>query len=384
MNRRQLLKRCVIGGSGLALGVYTIKDFVIDEGDMGLRVGFYNDAPKELWKWSKEAMWYRPYQQMFQCQLCPHKCILAENDRGFCRTRIVKDKKMYSVAYGNPCAVHLDPIEKKPLYHFLPSSQIISVATAGCNLRCLNCQNWSISQYRPSETRNLDLMPETLVEATKRKSVPSIAYTYSEPIIFYEYVYDTSVLAREKGIRNVLVTAGYINEKPLRQLCRVTDAANVDLKGFNDHFYKKITRGRLDPVLKALEIFKEEGVWIELTRLIVPTHSDDLKDLRKMCKWVSRNLGPGTPVHFSRFHPAYKLRSLPPTPVKTLVRAMEIAREEGLHFAYVGNVPGHNAEDTVCPKCGRTIIERTGYRINFNKMENGACPCGEPIPGVWK
>ncbi len=383
IDRRRFIKRAIVGGCGLAWGAYTIPDLLREGQRAGLCVGFPNDAPARLWRWSREADWYESQGRLVKCVLCPHECILGENDRGFCRTRVVKDRKLHSVAYGNPCAVHIDPVEKKPLYHFLPGTPIFSVATAGCNLRCINCQNWEISQAKPENTENFDLLPDRLVEVTRERNIPSIAYTYSEPIIFYEYVRDTAAMARERGIRNVLVTAGYISEKPLRQLCRVADAANVDVKGFNDRFYRKVTGSTLDPVLRCLEVMREEGVWIEVTRLIVPTHSDELEDIRALCRWVARALGPGTPLHLSRFHPAYKLKRLPPTPVEVLNTARQIALEAGLHFVFVGNVPGHLAQDTVCPRCGRKVIERRGYRVQENLLENGHCPCGEAIPGIW-
>lgn len=373
-----------MGGSGLALGAYTINDFFIRKNRGGrLRIGFYNDAPAELWKWSREADWYTVSGQMVHCHLCPHDCILGENDRGYCRVRVVKQRKLYSVVYGNPCAIHLDPVEKKPLYHFLPGTPIFSIATAGCNLRCLNCQNWEISQSRPEETVNSDLMPQSLVDTVTFQGIPSIAYTYSEPIVFFEYVKDTAIMANERGIRNVLVTAGYISEEPLRELCKVIDAVNCDLKAFNDRFYKKVTSAKLNPVLRCLEIMQEEGVWIEVTRLIVPTYSDDLGDIQSMCRWLVSSLGPDVPLHLSRFHPAFKLKGLPPTPTDVLDRARKTALDAGIRHVYVGNVPGHPAQNTVCPRCGRHVIERRGYRIVSNLLEGGACPCGEPIPGVW-
>jgi len=384
LDRRSFMKRYLMGGCGLALGVHAARDLLSGEGAGGLRVGFRNDAPAELWKWSREADWYEAAGDGVRCLLCPHECILGENDRGFCRTRVVKGGKLHTLAYGNPCAVHVDPIEKKPLHHFLPGSRIFSVATAGCNLRCRNCQNWEISQARPEDTRNHDLMPEELARTTAERGIASIAYTYSEPIVFYEYVRDAAARARELGIRNVLVTAGYISEEPLRELCRVIDAANVDLKSFDDGFYKKVTKATLKPVLRALETLVEEGVWVEVTRLLVPAHSDDRRDLLEMCRWMVRALGPGVPLHLSRFHPAYQLEGLPPTPVETLERAYEIAREAGLHHVYVGNVPGHPGQVTSCPACDREVVVRRGYSRPRISLVDGCCPCGESIPGVWR
>jgi pyruvate formate lyase activating enzyme len=383
ISRRKFVKRCLMGGCAFALSAYTLNDFMGQEKNAGMRVGFRNDGPDKLWEWSREAMWYEASGSFIQCTLCPHACILGENDRGFCRTRVVKDGRLHTLAYGNPCAVHLDPMEKKPLYHFLPGKQILSIATAGCNLRCLNCQNWEISQSRPEDVTNRDLPPELLVSKVAENGIPAIAYTYSEPLIYYEYVFDSAGLARQQNIRNVLVTAGYIEEKPLRQICSVTDAANIDLKGFSDSFYKKVTGSKLEPVKRTLEISKEEGVWVEVTRLVVPGLSDDMDDIKSMCDWMVEVLGPDTPLHISRFSPQYKLKHLPPTPVETMHRAYETAKSAGLYYVYVGNLPGNPYQDTICPSCGFHVIRRSGYTIIANELENGHCPCGEKIAGVW-
>jgi len=373
-----------MGACGLAVGAYAVQDLLgPDSGTRRLRRGFAHDAPPTLWQWAREAAWYEPGNQAVRCTLCPHQCVLGENDRGFCRTRVVKEGRLHTLVYGNPCSVHLDPMEKKPLYHFLPGRPILSLATAGCNLRCLNCQNWEISQARPEETRNYDLPPARLVKHATERRIPAIAYTYSEPIIYYEYTRDAAALAREKGIRNVLVTAGYILEEPLRELCRVVDAANVDLKGFDNDFYKEVTGATLKPVLRSLQVMREEGVWVEVTRLIVPAYSDDLDDIRRMCRWLVAELGPDTPLHFSRFHPAYKLQGLPPTPAEILDQAHQIALDAGLRYVFVGNLPGHPARDTICPHCGRRVIERRGMRVHRNLTEDGRCPCGKRIAGVW-
>ena len=383
-DRRRAIKQCVMGACGLALGAYAIDDLLGDASARRLRRGFANDAPETLWQWSREAEWYEAGDHSVRCLLCPHKCALGENDRGFCRVRVVKEGRLHTLVYGNPVSLHLDPMEKKPLYHFLPGHPILSLATAGCNLRCINCQNWEISQAKPADLQHYDLPPEKLVAYATGRDIPAIAYTYSDPIIFYEYSRDTAALAKEKGIRNVLVTAGYISEEPLREFCTVIDAANVDLKGFNDDFYKKVTEATLQPVLRALQIMREEGVWVEVTRLIVPTYSDDLEDIRAMCKWLVRELGPDTPLHFSRFHPAYKLQGLPPTPATTLDQAYQIARDAGLHHVFVGNLSGHSAQNTTCPHCQRKVIERSGMKVHNNLLDNGRCPsCGEQISGVW-
>jgi pyruvate formate lyase activating enzyme len=319
-----------------------------------------------------------------QCQLCPQLCVIGPGQRGACGVREPRDGQLVTLVYGNPCAVHVDPIEKKPLMHFLPGSSSYSIATAGCNLHCKNCQNWEISQRRPEETYNFDLPPDTLVAEAIEARCQSISYTYSEPNIFFEYVMDAAALARDGGLKNVLVTAGYINPDPQRELCRLVDAANVDLKGFTEAFYQDICSGKLKPVLDALVLYKEEGVWLEVTNLLLPTLNDDDVQIRKMCRWLLDNLGDDVPLHFSRFYPMYRLKNLPPTPVETLDRARNTALDVGLKYVYVGNVPGHEGGNTYCPQCGRVVIGRIGYSLTQMNLENGRCRfCQEEISGVW-
>ena len=342
-------------------------------------------TPKgELWKWNKEALFYVQTAGGVKCLKCPHGCELSTGEAGRCRNRVNHRGKMYSIAYGNPCAVHVDPIEKKPLFHFLPSSRAFSIAVAGCNLACLNCQNWQISQVSPPDTENYDMMPEKVVELCLDSHCESIAYTYSEPNTFYEYAYDTAKLARAAKVRNVWKSSGYINEEPLRRLCKVIDAANIDLKGFDETVYRKLNTASLAPVLRTLNVLHEERVWLEITNLVVPSWTDSLDMIRRMCEWLSSNGLQNCPLHFSRFSPLYKLNQLPSTPVSTLEQAREIARSAGLRYVYIGNVPGHEAEHTYCPGCRKMIIERRGFAILNNHLVNGRCKfCGEKIPGVW-
>jgi len=319
-----------------------------------------------------------------QCQLCPRECIVPKGGRGFCGVRENRAGKYYSLVYGNPCAVHVDPVEKKPFYHLLPASTSFSIATAGCNFRCKFCQNWEISQVSPEDTYNYELPPERVVDLAKKAGSRSIAYTYVEPTIFYEYMLDTAKLARKEGILNVCHSNGFINPGPLRELCKFLDAANVDLKGFKEDFYGSMTQGRLDPVLRTLKTLKTEGVHVEVTNLVIPAQNDDPDIVGKMCSWIKTELGPDTPVHFSRFYPLYKLRNLPPTPVTTLERNRKIALEAGLEYAYIGNVPGHEGERTYCPQCKKLIIFRQGYSIGEVNLNKGKCRfCGKPISGLW-
>ncbi|MBW2455500.1 MAG: AmmeMemoRadiSam system radical SAM enzyme [Deltaproteobacteria bacterium] len=320
------------------------------------------------------------------CELCPKLCLIPEGGAGDCRIRVNLDGKLCATTYGRPSAVHVDPVEKKPLFHFLPGTSIFSIATAGCNLHCQNCQNWQLSQRGGEEMEEIFRAPPAAVVASAvGKGCQSIAYTYSEPIVFYEYVYDTALEARARGLKNALVTAAYINEKPLRKLCAVIDGANVDLKAFDDGFYRSNSSGSLKPVLDALVVMREQGVWVEITNLLIPTMNDDMGMIRRMTKWIVAELGADTPLHFSRFHPKYQLRNLPPTPAETLERARREALSAGLSHVYIGNVFGHEAESTRCPGCETMLIRRTGYRIEENNLVRGRCPrCDEPIGGVWE
>jgi len=323
--------------------------------------------------------------KIVECQLCKRKCRLVNGQRGDCRVRINLDGKLQTLVYGNPCSVHVDPIEKKPLFHVLPQTGAFSIATAGCNLHCKFCQNWQISQRPPEETHNYDLPPEKVVSEAIKNRCQSIAYTYSDPIIFYEYMLDTAKLAHKQNLLNLMITAGYIEEKPLLELCPYIDAANVDLKGMTEEYYQKMCAAELAPVLNAIKVMRREGVWVELTNLIIPTWNDSKEDIRNLCRWIVDHLGPDVPLHFSRFWPQHQLKNLPPTPVATLNMAWEIAKTEGLHYVYVGNVPGHRSNNTFCPTDNKLLIKRIGYQILENNIVDGKCKfCQTKIPGIWK
>ncbi len=378
ISKREFLRLCCVGAGGCFLAAHGLDRWIAAGENPPVPTG---DEPG---KWSTEALFTFDAGGGIGCLKCPHGCVLSPGQTGICRNRINYQGKMYSIAYGNPCAVHLDPIEKKPLFHFLPSTTAFSIAAAGCNLRCLNCQNWQISQVSPRETDNVDLMPARVVEQALAAGAASIAYTYSEPTSFYEYAYDTAVLARKKKIRNVWKSNGYINEAPLRKLCRVIDAANIDLKSFDDRVYRELNGASLAPVLQTLKIFHEEGVWLEITNLVIPTWTDDLTMIGKMCDWLVANGLRDCPLHFSRFMPLYRLNQLPLTPVATLEKAREIAIGAGMRYVYIGNVPAHKAESTYCPSCGTVVLERRGFMIVKNALRGGACSsCGMKIPGVW-
>jgi len=328
-----------------------------------------------------------------QCELCPKRCVIESGQSGDCRVRINVDGVLRTVVYGYPCSIHIDPVEKKPLFHFLPGSKILSLATVGCNLHCRNCQNWEISQANPEDTQAVVCPPQKLLELSRYHRCLSLAYTYTDPIIFYEYTYDTAKLAKDANIRNVLVTAGYINQEPWKRLLEYVDAANIDLKFISDDLYRRICSGTLKPVQDALVTAKASGILVEVTNLIIPTLNDKPEQIRKLTRWVKANLGGDTPLHFSRFFPRYKMRHLQPTSLKTLDMAREIAIAEGLNYVYIGNILSEAGQNTYCPgwdpakrePCNSLLIERSGYTILQNRLNKGCCPdCGKEIYGVWK
>ena len=335
--------------------------------------------------YSKEALYYKNLdKETVMCLLCPHQCVLKNGQRSFCRVREPKDGKLYSLVYELVCSAHVDPIEKKPMYHMLPGSRSFSIATAGCNLRCKFCQNWQISQEFPENTFNTYLSSRDVVNTAIKERCRSIAYTYSEPTIFYEYMFDSAKKARARGIKNIWVTGGFINPEPLENLCTVMDGANIDLKGFSDKYLREVCNGRLDPLLETIKTAKNKGVWVEITNLIVPTLNDDKGMIKDMCAWIRENLGADTPLHFSRFWPMYKLKNLPPTPLETLKAAKKIAEETGLNYVYIGNVPEEKAGNTHCPNCRKILINRAGYFVLENNIVNSKCRfCGFKIAGIW-
>jgi pyruvate formate lyase activating enzyme len=332
----------------------------------------------------KEAYFYTQLGNgKVRCGTCPHQCVITPGNRGRCETKVNIKGRLYSISYGNPCVVHVDPVEKKPLLHFYPGSKAFSLAVAGCNFHCLNCQNWEISQTSPDKTRNHSMSPEDVVSLAARYECESIAYTYSEATTFYEYMVDISVKAREVGIKNIWVSNGYISQAALGRLGQVMDGASVNLKSFSEKIYWDLNGGHLEPVLKTFKTLDRLGVWIEIINLVVPTYTDDMEMIKRMCGWIVENLGPGYPLHFSRFFPQYKLVHLPPTPVEVLQEAKERALTEGLYHVYIGNVPG-GCDKTVCPHCKKTVIERRGYNLVANHIEKGLCTfCQTPVGGRW-
>ena len=334
----------------------------------------------------READFYhRLENKLVACDLCPRRCVIQPGQRGVCRVRENRNGRIYSVVYGRPASVGKEPIEKAPLFHFLPGRKRITLATAGCNQFCKYCQNWEISQARPEDLQSYDLSPAEVVALAVKEKVPIICFTYSEPIVFYEYMVDIARLAREKGIRTAVVTGAYINPEPLQQLCSLVDAIKIDLKGFTPEFYRNVCSSTLEPVLEACKTVAQSRTHLELVNLVVPALNDDTTTIRKMCRWIRENVGDTVPVHFTAFHPAYRLQNSPPTPIATLERAIAIAKSESLKFTYIGNVPGHQAENTYCPACGKVVIRRSGYTIVENKLKDDKCPfCETHVAGVWK
>jgi len=333
----------------------------------------------------KEARFYNKLaDREIECRLCPRLCRLGDKERGYCGVRENDGGTYRTLVYGKACSMGIDPIEKKPFLHFLPGSAALSIATAGCNVNCKFCQNWEISQVRAEQVDAFDLPPASVVENALKYQCPVIAYTYSEPVVFYEYMVDTAAEARRRGLRNVVVTGGYINAEPLRELVQVVDAIKVDLKGFSQDFYAKYVRGELKPVLEAIQTIHASKTWLEIVYLVIPSLNDGEETIRAMSRWIKTEVGPDVPLHFSRFYPMYLLKNLPETPLSTLERAYQAARSEGLRYVYIGNVPGHEAENTFCPRCGKPVVKRSGFLVESLSLQDGCCRfCREPIPGIW-
>ncbi len=335
----------------------------------------------------KEAMFYQKMDDLkVKCGLCRFRCLIAEGGRGICGVRENRQGILYSLVYGKAVAEHVDPIEKKPLYHFLPGSKSFSIATAGCNFRCLHCQNFSISQA-PRELREipgLELSPETIVNKAVAAGCRSISYTYTEPTIFYEYAYDTAILASKAGLKNVFVTNGYITPEALAMIRPYLHAANIDLKGFSEKFYGEVVHAMLDEVLESILEFKKLGIWLEITTLIIPNYNDSDEELRAIAQFIADKVGVETPWHVTQFHPTYKLTDQPRTPVATLRRARQIGLDAGLRYVYEGNIPGEGGENTYCPNCSEMLIKRYGYFNESSRIEKGICPeCSCVLDGVW-
>lgn len=319
-----------------------------------------------------------------RCLLCAHNCIIKPRERGRCRTRINVNGELRSLVYGRPVSIHVDPIEKKPFYHFLPGAEAYSIGSTGCPFQCKFCQNWELSQAWPEDYRVSYMPPSSILKSVTARKVPVISFTYNEPTVFTEYLIDISREARKNGLRSTLISCGFMNESPLAEMCKVLDAIKIDLKGYSEDFYRKVSNAELKPVLRTIKQISKSNVHLEIVNLVVPTLNDSDTMLRDLCRWIMGELGPDIPVHFSRFHPSYQMLNLPPTPIATLERARNIATAEGIHYAYVGNVPSHPGNHTYCPQCKKVLIRRHGYFIQSNHLKGGRCSfCNRKIAGVW-
>ena len=334
----------------------------------------------------KTAYWTRLPNGQVQCDLCPRECRLREGQRGLCFIRACQDGEVVLTSYGRSSGFCVDPIEKKPLHHFLPGTPVLSFGTAGCNLTCKYCQNSDISKSREVDTLADHATPGALADAAERLSCRSVAFTYNDPVIFLEYARDVAAACRDRNLRTVAVTAGYVNPEPRAELFSFIDAANVDLKAFDESFYRRIAGGHLEPVLDTLRYLRHEtDVWFEITNLVVPNHNDSDDMIRQMCDWIVRELGPDVPLHFSAFHPSYRMRDVPPTSRATLRHARDLAKGAGLHHVYLGNVHDRDGDTTFCASCGKTLIERNWYELTGWHLHGGACPdCRTPCPGVFE
>ncbi|MBW4056896.1 MAG: AmmeMemoRadiSam system radical SAM enzyme [Proteobacteria bacterium] len=333
----------------------------------------------------KEAMFYtQEDNKQVRCSLCRFRCLISDGARGICAVRENRGGMLYSLVYGKLCAEHVDPIEKKPLFHVMPGSKSYSIATVGCNFRCRHCQNYAISQVdRNAPVRGSELTPQDVVQRARDNDCQSISYTYTEPTIFFEFAYDTARLARKAGLKNIFVTNGYITSEALATIAPYLDAANIDLKGFSENFYRDIVHASLSEVLDSLIEYRKQGIWLEITTLIIPGLNDSDKELQALAAFIVAHLGVDTPWHVSQFYPTYTLTDLPRTPLETLRRARNIGLAAGLRYVYEGNVPGEGSENTRCPSCSALLIKRYGYAIEKVRISNGACPdCGAAIAGI--
>jgi len=359
---------------------------------LGASSGLVGLLAKKAWAKTKtfslrEAMFYkRLSKNTVQCGVCFRGCILKEGQRSFCRNKENIAGRLYNLVHSKPSAVQTDPIEKEPSLHMLPGTQILCFGTAGCNFRCKFCHNWHLSQRSIEQMDyTYDLSPEDAVRMAIEKKIPTLSFTYNEPISFYEYVYDIARLAKKKGLRILWHSNGTFQPQSLKELLKYTDAVTIDLKGFTEEFYRNTSSAELEPCLRTLKIIKEKGVWLEIVNLHIPTLNDNPQDVRRMCLWIKENLGKDTPLHFSRFFPAYRLTTLSATPIKKLEKAHKIAKEVGLEYVTIGNLPGHKYNSTFCPNCQKRLIRRIHFQVLSNNIKDGKCKfCGHKIPGIWE
>ena len=371
-----------LGGTGLILSEPALLRALVEAAGGSPLAG--GPADTRIREAPRARFWSAASGGRVQCRLCARECLLADGQRGLCRSRANVGGEMRSLVYGRPVSVHVDPIEKKPFYHFLPGAQAYSIGTTGCPLRCKFCQNWQTSQASPEDYRVRFTPPGDVVESARSRRVPVIAYTYNEPLVFAEYLLDIASAARLRGIRSTMVTCGFMAPGALAEMCRVLDAVKVDLKGYSESFYRDACGAELKPVLRTIRQIAKSGVHLEIVNLVVPTLNDSDRMIAGLCDWAVGELGPDVPLHFTRFRPDYQMPHLPPTPTATLERARSIAAARGIRYAYVGNVPGHPGNNTFCPWCKKEIIRRTHFFVEKSNVKNGKCGyCGKRIAGVF-
>lgn len=372
VSRRDFLSGCVLGGLGLAVTGASPADARRSASAARKPAPVYHEA----------TFWESREGGRVRCLTCPNFCECGEGGITRCRTRVNRGGKLYTMTYGRPCVIYVDALEKNPLYHVAPGSSALATATAGCNLYCAYCQNWDIAQVGPDKTRNMDLSPDALVGEAVERKVRWLTFSYTEPVAYYEYALDAARIARQRGLKVAVVTAGYINPKPLEKLMEFSDAFSVTLKGYTQEFYQKVCGGNLEDVWQTLRLLARSGKWLEVVTLIVPGMNDEEQGLRELARSLAR-LNRDIPLHYLRFSPAYKLKHLTMTPLKTLEKASRLARQEGLRYVYLSNLPGHSDAHTVCPNCSTLLVERVGFKVLSNQVKNGRCPaCGLLIPGV--
>jgi len=372
--------------------------FLRDMTRIGLSVSLCPFALGAGWNWRRrstsarrahtslyEVEYYKKlHGNVVECNTCPHKCNLQPGGVGRCRSKQNIGGKHYLKSYGRICVLNLDPIEKNPLYHVYPGARMMSIAAGGCNLRCLYCQNWEFSQKSPEQVAKLQLQPSLAAQKARQKTCKGLTYTYTDPVAYYEYAKNTAAKVKSAGLINTFCTGGYIQAQPLKDLCRYATAFTITLKAFSEAKYKELAQISMGPVLESMKTVKAEGVWLEIVSLIVPDYNDDVADVRKYAKWISRELGPDVPWHFSRFVPKYRMRTRPPTPLKTLEACRDAALDAGLHYVYITNVSPHEGNHTYCPSCGKPIVERLGFTVLKKRIVAGRCLyCRTKIPGVW-
>jgi pyruvate formate lyase activating enzyme len=376
-DRRSFLKCALASGAALGLGEAACSAAAVpalagqqkqDDSQFTVEAKFYQKQPN----------------RKIKCKLCPRECNVGDRERGYCGVRENRGGTYYSLVHSRVCAAHVDPIEKKPLFHYMPGTIAFSLATAGCNVNCKFCQNWDISQSRPEQIPADYAPPRRVVDLAKQYSCPTIAYTYSEPVVFSEFLMDVADAGHEAGLRSIVVSNGFMQEEALKTAYGKMDAVKIDLKAFSESYYSKVVTGQLKPVLESLVTLKKMGKWTEIVYLVVPTLNDSDAEFTGLAKWVKASLGVDVPLHFTQFHPEYLLKNMPITPVPTLERAKAIADAEGLHYVYIGNVPGHPAQNTYCPQCKKLLVERVGFTASQMLIRKDSCPfCHHPIPGIW-